>query len=468
MSRLKGMQRRLPRAAVTVLGVSVPWLIFASLLYLVSLYNYLLFHNLAELFSIAVAVAVFMLASNTRRFMGNDFLFFIGASYLFAGFIDLLHTLTYKGMGILPSDDANLPTQLWIAARYLQSLSFLVAVLLVRRKIRPALLIGSLSVVTALLLASIATGMFPDCYVNGLTPFKKVSEYIICAIFALAALRLRQEAKTFHPRIYGMIQLSIAFTILAELTFTFYINVYGTSNFLGHIFKILAVYCIYKSVIETGLNQPFALLFHDMRQREQDLENSQKLLQEIATRDHLTGLPNRLMFETRLTHAIEKAQRQNYAGQKNIVQVMIMDVDDFKRVNDTLGHLGGDEVLREVGWRLKAQIRESDTVARWGGDEFTCILEDLPNSEAAEQMAQKILKAMAKPVQVQGQELRITISLGYSLFPLHTQEQETLLRYADMALYRAKETKKNFRAYDDSMSRVRQSASSKRRMRNGK
>lgn len=454
MTGLNQMQRRLPRSAVNLLGVIVLWLIFTGLLYVVSLYNYLLFHNLAELFSITVASAVFMLAWNTRRFMDNDFLFFIGASHLFAGFIDLFHTLTYKGMGILPSNDANLPTQLWIAARYLQSVSFLAAVLLIRRKIHPRLLLGILSIVTALLLTSIATGLFPDCYVNGLTPFKKVSEYIISGIFVAAALRLRKDAEMLNPRIHTLFQLSIAFTILAELTFTFYMNVYELSNFLGHLFKILAVYCLYKCVIETGLNQPFDLLFHGMKKRELDIENSYKLLEEIALRDPLTGLPNRLLFETRLTHALEKAQRNNYAGQQSFVQLIIMDVDDFKGVNDRLGHLGGDEVLREVGWRLRAEIRESDTVARWGGDEFTCILEDLPDSEAAEYMAQKILKAMTKPVQVQGQELNITISLGYSLFPLHSADQETLLRYADMALYCAKETKRNFRVYDKSMNRL--------------
>ena len=458
MSGLNQARRRLLQTAVTLLGVIVPWLIFTSLMYLVSLYNYLLFHSLVELFSIAVAAAVFMLASNTRRFMENDFLFFIGASYLFSGFIDVFHTLTYKGMGILPGDDANLPTQLWIAARYLQSLSFLAAVLLIRRKINHHLLLGVMSTVTILLLASIATGVFPDCYVNGLTPFKKISEYIIAAIFVGAALRLKGAAEMFNPRIHALIQLSILFTIVAELTFTFYLDVYGLSNFLGHIFKILAIYYIYKSVIETGLNQPFDLLFHGMKKREVELESSHKLLQEIATRDQLTGLPNRLLFETRLTHALEKAQRNNYSGRNSIVQVIIMDVDDFKSINDRLGHLGGDEVLREIGWRLRAEIRESDTVARWGGDEFTCILEDLPDSEAAEHMAQKILRAMLKPVQVQGQELKITVSLGYSLFPLHSRKQETLLRYADMALYRAKETKRDFRAYDESMGRWDRSA----------
>jgi diguanylate cyclase (GGDEF)-like protein len=191
-----------------------------------------------------------------------------------------------------------------------------------------------------------------------------------------------------------------------------------------------------------------------MKKRERELESSQKLLQEIAHRDQLTGLPNRLLFETRLTHAIQKAQRNRHAGKHSIVQVIIMDVDDFKGINDLLGHLGGDQVLVEIGRRLQAEVRESDTIARWGGDEFTCILEEVSSREAAEQTARKILAAMIAPVQVQGQVLQITVSLGYSLFPLDTLDQETLLRYADTALYSAKGTKKSFRAYNESMNRL--------------
>lgn len=434
----------------TLVRIVVPWLIFAGILYLVSLYNYLLFHSLAELFSISVAAAVFMLAWNTRRWMNNHFLFLIGVSYLFAGLIDLFHTLAYKGMGVFPAD-ANLPTQLWIAARYLQSLSVLAAVFLIRRRINHNLLLGLFSGVTLLLLASIATGIFPDCYVNGLTPFKKISEYIISLILAASILRLSREREAFSPTIHALIILSLTFTILSELTFTFYVDVYGLSNSLGHIFKIFAVYCIYQAVIATGLNQPFDLLFHDMKQREVELEKSQKLLREIATHDPLTGLPNRLLFDARLTHALEKCQRINYAGLKNMVQVIIIDVDDFKNINDVFGHLFGDAVLKEIGQRLKAEIRASDTIARWGGDEFTCVLENVASMDDAKQTAQKILSSVGAPMLVQGHELNINVSLGFSLFPIHGQKNETLLRNADAALYRAKETKDNFQIYEESM-----------------
>jgi diguanylate cyclase (GGDEF)-like protein len=435
-----------------LLRIAGPWLILSGILYIISQYNFLLFHSLAELFSISVAVAVFMLAWNTRRFMNNDFLFLIGLSYLFVALLDLFHTLSYKGMGVF-SDDPNLPTQLWIAARYLQSFSFLSAVLLMRQKVNHQLLFTLFSGITLLLLASIARGIFPDCYVNGLTPFKKVSEYVISLIFAatILLLRMRTNWQTFSPGIHSLIILSLILTILAELTFTFYSEVYGVLNFLGHIFKIGAVYCIYKAVIATGLNQPFDLLFHDMKLREAELENSQKMLQEIAAHDPLTGLPNRLLFDARLTHALEECRRNNYAGLKSMVQVIIMDVDDFKNVNDLLGHLIGDEVLREIGRRLKAEIRASDTIARWGGDEFTCVMENVPNLKVAEHAAQKIWRAVSGPFHIQGRELRVRVSLGFSVFPIHGEESQTLLRNADAALYRAKEKKDKVQMYDESM-----------------
>jgi len=96
-------------------------------LYLISLYSYLLFHSLAEIFSIVVAFGIFMLAFNSRRFVDNNYLLFLGIAYLYIAGLDLVHTLAYKDMGVFPDRDANLPTQLWIAARYLESLSFLIA-----------------------------------------------------------------------------------------------------------------------------------------------------------------------------------------------------------------------------------------------------------------------------------------------------------------------------------------------------
>ena len=105
-------------------------------LYLTSLYSYLLFHSLVEIFSIVVASAIFMLAWNARSFLDNNYLLFVGISYLFLAIITSLHMLAYKGMGVFPGDDANLPTQLWIAGQYLQSISLVIAPLFIDRKLK--------------------------------------------------------------------------------------------------------------------------------------------------------------------------------------------------------------------------------------------------------------------------------------------------------------------------------------------
>ncbi len=243
-------------------------------LYLTSLYSYLLFHSLVELFSIIVACGIFMFAWNSRRFMANDYLLYLGIAYLFVAALDLVHTLAYKGMNVFPGFGADLPTQLWIAARYLESLTFLAAAFFFTRKVRPYAVFGAYSAVLGLLLVSIFGGMFPVCYVDGqgLTLFKKVSEYIISALFLTAIYVLYRHQGRFHVRVYRLLIASLVLTIGSELAFTFYINVYGLSNLIGHIFKLISFYLIYEAVIATGLRAPYDLMFKQLEDSRQNLE----------------------------------------------------------------------------------------------------------------------------------------------------------------------------------------------------
>lgn len=267
------------------------WTLILAGLYLTSLYHYLLFHGLAELFSIMVAGGIFMIAWNSRRFLPNHFLLFIGIAYLFIAGLDLLHTLAYKGMNIFPGYDSNLATQLWIAGRYLESLSLLIAPLFLQRKVKPELVFGVYTSILVILLVSVFYWqIFPACFVeeSGLTPFKKISEYIIALILLVSIGLLTQRRKEFDPGIYWLVCASIVVTILSELTFTFYVNVYGFSNLIGHFLKIISFYLIYKAIIETGLVRPYGLLFRDLKQREKELEESleekETLLREVHHR----------------------------------------------------------------------------------------------------------------------------------------------------------------------------------------
>ena len=153
-----------------------------------------------------------------------------------------------------------------------------------------------------------------------------------------------------------------------------------------------------------------------------------------AYHDALTGLPNRLLFRDRLTIALAHAKRQ-----ESPLAVMFLDLDRFKYVNDTLGHSLGDELLRAVALRLRSVLREGDTIARMGGDEFTVLFGDLKDANDAAKIAQKLLETVAEPMPIEGHELYITTSIGIALYPNDGDSAEALLKNADSAMYRAKE-----------------------------
>ncbi|MDH4267465.1 MAG: PAS domain S-box protein, partial [Deltaproteobacteria bacterium] len=247
-------------------------------LYLTSLYNYLLFHSLAEIFSIVIACGIFIIAWNSRRFLDNHYLLFIGIAYLFVGSVDLVHTLAYQGMGVFSGYDANLSTQLWIGARYLQSISLLLAPIWIGRKLKINFVLLAYGAVVALLFLSIFPWqIFPDCFMEGrgLTPFKKISEYIISLILMTAIILLIPRRKEFDPNVFQLLIGSILTTIAAELAFTFYESVYGFPNLVGHLFKVVSFYLIYKALIETGLVRPYDLLFRNLKKSEEALRFSE-------------------------------------------------------------------------------------------------------------------------------------------------------------------------------------------------
>ena len=261
------------------------WALVLFGLYLTSHYSYLLFHSLSEIFSIVVACGIFMIAWNSRQFLDNNYLLFVGIAYLFVGGVDLLHTLAYKGMGVFQGYGADLPTQLWIAARYIESFSLLIAPLFLGRKLRSRLvLIGYLLVVVILLTSIFYWQIFPDCFVEGigLTPFKKWSEYIICLMLIGSVILLFRRHKDFDKVVLKLLVASIFLTIAAELAFTFYISVYGISNLLGHFCKILSFYLIYKAIIQTGLTKPYDLLFRDLKLSEEALRGKETILRQVV------------------------------------------------------------------------------------------------------------------------------------------------------------------------------------------
>ena len=177
-----------------------------------------------------------------------------------------------------------------------------------------------------------------------------------------------------------------------------------------------------------------------------ELKLAQAQIQQLANFDQLTGLPNRSQLHDRFKYAITLAQR--HGGQ---LAVMFLDLDHFKNINDTLGHSIGDQMLVEVSRRLKAVLREEDSLSRLGGDEFVLLLPDTDDAGAS-RVAAKLIEAMAQPCQIEQNELTSTVSIGIALYPNDGQDFETLSKNADAAMYRVKQASRNdFRFFTQEM-----------------
>jgi diguanylate cyclase (GGDEF)-like protein/PAS domain S-box-containing protein len=164
------------------------------------------------------------------------------------------------------------------------------------------------------------------------------------------------------------------------------------------------------------------------------LKQTQERFQHLAHHDPLTGLPNRLLFHARLEHALERARREGIQ-----VAVMYIDLDNFKSVNDSLGHPVGDQLLQEVAKRISGRLREQDTVARVAGDEFNVILEQVESPEDAVVVAGKLLSAFDAPIMLDSHELHITLSIGIACFPDDGADVISLVKNADAAMFRSKQ-----------------------------
>ncbi|MGD8515052.1 MAG: MASE3 domain-containing protein, partial [Granulosicoccaceae bacterium] len=518
--------------------------LMSLVLVLASQHNFLLFHTLAELFAITVAVLLAIVAWHTYSFSNNHYLMYLGVGYFWIGILDLLHTLSYPGMNLLVGIDTNTTTQFWIVTRFLEAALLLSAPLFLSRRIDRGATMTFFALNSLLISVLIFSGHAPIMFVEGigLTAVKVYSEYAIIGLLVVAAVITLRLRKLLEQHIVLMIVLSIAFTIAAELCFTLYTHLQGVQLVAGHLFKLFSYWVIFNAIVQTALKQPYEIMartsgsydaiptptlvvnrdgliqqvnreacraagrqaidlleqdchdvFHSKRVAKDDCAVCQHITRGQALHDHemqkqdaswwafalspfdaqqhsdlmvhvcsdisdrkhaeqslihqanydsLTQLPNRELVMDRLKQAIERAKRDN-----KHVAVMFIDMDNFKNINDTLGHLVGDRVLIAVANVLETSISAPDTLARWGGDEFIVILGELDSLSMARPVADKILRQLASPVHADNREFIISASIGISGFPENSDDPGILLRNADAAMYLAKDAGRNTMRY---------------------
>lgn len=316
-----------------VLPIGVLFLI----LYWISTFNYLLFHSLAEFFSALVAVGVFIVAWNSQRFLTTGYLVFLGVAHLYVALIDLVHTLAYQGMGVFSTPGANLATQLWLSARYLQSISILLSFIFLRRQVLRWAVAGVFGVVLALILASIFFwDIFPIAYVDGagLTPFKIYSEYLISLFFLIALGLLWINRSEFDYGVLRLMSLSLVFSAASELAFTEYIGVTDFANMAGHLLKILAFYFLYRAIVVTGFLKPYRLLFRNLKAREKELRRAHDEL------------------ERRVEERTEQLNQTNLSLQREIAEHQRTEAE-LREYRERL-----EELVHERTQKLEAEIAE--------------------------------------------------------------------------------------------------------------
>lgn len=537
------------------LKIFVFTLILVFLFYL-SRINFILFHVVIELYSILIGLMIYILSTSSYKFVKNDYFTFLGISYLFISLMDFIHTLLYKGMNIFPNlNSANYPTQAWIVARYMESISLLLAPIFVKRKVKVFwVYLSYTSIFIGLLLSIFYFKNFPTCYVDGkgLTIFKIISEYIISLILLFSIYFHWTKREYFEPYVLRLLIFSIFVTILSEISFTLYVDVYGIMNAIGHIFKLISFYLIYLSIVETSIKSPYRTLFYEFLKESrsfkdyieyagviflvldingnvllinkkgeeilgyekkeiigknwfdnfipEDIRNKLKeyfhglidkepkyeervfenpilakegtkiirwhntlikdekdkvvgilssgediteekrreeLLQYLASIDPLTEVYNKRV-------GIEILEKEIHLSllRKSPLSLVFIDVDNLKYVNDNFGHNEGDEYLKIVTQCIKSNIRKTDTVFRFGGDEFVVILPYCDRD-----IAQDIVKKILENLRNLGKDLKkpysLSFSYGISVFNFEDKKDiNDLIREADLEMYKMKKRNK--------------------------
>ncbi len=250
------------------------------------LYEFLLFHMIVEMFSVIVAICIFAIAWNTRHLVKDQFIVFLGISFFSVGLIDFTHSLAFKGMNLIPGTTADTAVQLWILARLLQALGFILA---------PFFLIYSLPVRWLALIWGIVTvggiadiileGWFPVCFIEGvgLTPFKKTAEIAIIVALAGAAVHLSLWKEKIDRSFYANFILAIFLSILSEAAFTGYVAFTDVINWVGHTLKFFAFFLLYAAIVRNSLRRPVEVLTYDSFTKTKKLDRSEATLRRAQS-----------------------------------------------------------------------------------------------------------------------------------------------------------------------------------------
>lgn len=376
----------------------------------------MLFHTIVELFSIVVAFAVFIVTWNSRKMQDNSFLHLVGISYIFIGALDLLHTLTYKGMDMIPVE-GFLANQFWVATRMLEALTLLTGLLLIKRrqKLNSDLVFLGYFVISLLIILSILYWQtFPVCFIEGVgqTPFKIYMEYLIITVLLIASALLIKNRKQFNPSVFRLLLASMIFTVLSECCFATYTTNNGPINEMGHYAKLISFFLIYKANVETGFIRPTDLIFKNLKESEETYRTLAENLPALVFRfdDNLNCIyANRSDGQVLLS-----IPEQVEEGTPRLAEVLNSIL--LRARNTSSVQHGGFELNTELEKQFYAiqVIPEYDSQAQGGS--FLVICQDVSGLKKTEQQLQALNDTKDKLFSIIAHDLKnpFTSLLSYS------------------------------------------------------
>ncbi|WP_461571949.1 putative bifunctional diguanylate cyclase/phosphodiesterase [Thiobacillus sp.] len=417
-------------AGMLLLAASIPLLVWQAVpanQLTISAPAFLAAHSMMEIFAIIVAALVFFTGHGVQETMRSTRSMVLGCAFLAVALFDILHFLSYLGMpDLLSPNSPHKSILFWLCGRYAAGIGLLAYVLLPETPaVRfPASRYGWAGVL--LVLVTLSYGLLasphivPAMYVTGqgLTPLKITLEWGVFGLYIAVAVLLVVRRKQITNCDFESLMLALLLMAAGELFFIVYVEVSSTANLLGHTYKVFAYYFLYRAIYAEAVSRPFRQMRH------------------MLSHDDLTGLPNRTAFNDKLNLAIEHARQDAPCA------VLLLDLDHFQNVNDTLGHEQGDLLLVAVAQRIRTSLPKAAFMARFSGDEFVILLENA-TAERAKQVGQDLLQAMAHEFDIGNDRLEISVSIGIVTYPTNGESVSILMRYADLALHRAKSSGRN-------------------------
>ncbi|MFK5894544.1 MAG: MASE3 domain-containing protein, partial [Pseudomonadota bacterium] len=263
----------LKRDDINLSSLMTPFVLVVCLVVIRWQHGVLLFHTLAELFSVVVGILMLVIALNTRQFTKNNFLLYLGIGYFWIAVLDTFHTFTVKGIPFFNITDAEITLHLWIYARFFQAILILTALLFLKKRLNVALALYGGAVLTAILVwisFKLPQPIMLDA--NGLTAFKVGVEYTVIVILFISIFLYISQRKLLAPKVLVYMVISMLLTISAELCFTLYTDFHGIPFVVGHLFKFLSFWMIYQAIVKTLLTDPFSFLAKSSKQSQERFE----------------------------------------------------------------------------------------------------------------------------------------------------------------------------------------------------